>query len=134
MATTFAASFTVQENKTGIYTFTLQDVTGSAIDKVDLLRLTLTYYDILTEQIINTRQDQDALDMNDVTVFTEVPPGGMLPVTTVTWFLQPGDCAIVDDRHGVEHHAALFQWAWGTPEQRSAQQVGVSVENLLYVP
>jgi hypothetical protein len=124
----------VLEGQTSIYVFTLTDYAGQAIDKADLAFLTLTYYDLRTEEILNSRLEQDALDQNDVTVLTEIPAGGSDPVTTVTWFLQPEDTQMLDARHGVESHVALFQWAWDVPEQRAALQVRFDIENLTYVP
>ena len=125
---------TVLEGQTSIYIFTLTDDGGQTIAKDDLTSLTLTYWDHITTAIVNSRLDQDVLDQHDVTVLTEVPPGGSDAVTTVTWFLQPEDTQLVDARHGVETHVALFQWAWGDPEQRAALQVKFDVENLMYVP
>jgi hypothetical protein len=124
----------VMEGQTGIYVFTLTDDAGQAIDKAALTFLTLTCWDHITMQVVNSRLNQDVLDQNDVTVLTEIPAGGSDPVTTVTWFLQPEDTQLVDSRHGRESHMALFQWAWDTPEQRAALQVQFDVHNLAYVP
>ena len=124
----------VLEGQTSIYIFTLTDEAGQTIAKDALTFLTLTYWDHITLAIINSRLNQDVLDQNDVTVLTEIPPGGSVPVTTVTWFLQPADTQLVDARHGRESHMALFQWAWDTPEQRAALQVQFDVNNLAYVP
>lgn len=125
---------TVLEGQTAIYVFTLTDDAGIAIDKADITFLTLTYYDQRTEEILNSRLEQDVLDLNDVTVLTEIPSGSVDPVTTVTWFLQPQDTEMLDARHAVESHMALFQWAWDEPQQRAALQVQFAIENLTYVP
>lgn len=126
----------ILEGQTGFYYLLLEDKElGAPIQKTDLQTLTLTYYDRRTEEIINNRLNQDVLDLNDVTVATEVPPGQVDAVTVVTWALQPADTEMLDARHGSEVHRALFQWSWGPAgEQRAAHQVDFTIENLLYVP
>ena len=136
MAAPVDSGGSILEGQTGFYYLLLEDKELSVpIQKADLQTLTLTYYDCLTEAIINNRLNQDVLDANDVTVTTEVPPGQVEPVTVVTWALQPADTMLVDARHGTEKHRALFQWSWGPAgEQKAAQQVEFAIENLLYVP
>lgn len=97
----------VRENTTAVYTAHIKDQDGVAISAASLDALTLTLYDYRTSGVINTRDGQDVLNANDVTVTAE----GLL-----TWTMQPADNAIVGNvtPGGTEKHIALFQWTWDT--------------------
>lgn len=120
----------VKEQQTAILSFELVDGNGDAIDGVQLTTVTLTYYDLISEAIINSRENQNIYNANDVTVVVVASPLS----TTVTWTLQPEDTIIVDSRRETEEHIALFHWTWDSGNRSAAKEIQFTVENLLYVP
>lgn len=122
----------IKERQTGAYSFTLVDENDAGINMNTILTMTLTYYDKETLTIINNRQDQNVLNNNNVTVNTVISP---TLVTTVTWSFRPEDTIVVDNRHELETHVALFQWTWGSnPVLHAAHEMEFQIENLTYVP
>jgi hypothetical protein len=89
--------FTVDEDTNASHTFTILDEDGNPIQPTVL---TLTYYDQATGAIINSRDGQDVLNQNDVTVTNGV----------VLWLLQQDDTAIISPALEAEIHVALWRW------------------------
>jgi len=89
----------VRERSTGLYTATLTDENGAAI--VSLLTLTISLYDVRTGTYINNRQQQDALNANNVT----------FSAGTLTWAVQAADHQMVGAR-AIEEHRAVFEYTW----------------------
>ena len=119
----------VLEHQTALYSFTLVDEDGLGVDVSTLASMKLTYYDVATKVILNTRQAQNALNANNVTV-TTIP----LPtVTTVLWVLQPADTVLQDSRREREQHIALFEWTWQGGAKSAAHEVQFAVEQITYV-
>ena len=121
----------VYEGTSAFFSFGLADEYGEDIADSELDTLTLTYYDMGTEQIINSRENQNAFNANDVTVVTT--PGSPI-VTVVTWTLQPEDAVIVSDWKDVEYHAILFRWTWDSGGKHGAQRVLFPIKNLPHEP
>ncbi len=94
----------ILEGTTATYTATLQDENGDAIPSASLSALTLTYYDLASGDIINSRNAQNVLGANNVTVHAT---SGLL-----TWSIQAEDTVINGSKHAhtVEPHIALFEW------------------------
>lgn len=124
-------STTILEATNAFYTFEIVDALGISIDRSLLDTLILTSYDLRTETILNSREAQNVLETNNVTLTTVAGPP---LVTTVAWELQPADTAIVDATLRLEWHVLLFRWTWATGARSGAHQALYGVENLRFVP
>lgn len=101
----------VNEHSSGSYTCYLVDQDGLAVGAVNVTLARLTLYDYTSDQILNSRNDQDVRNLNGVTI-ADVVEGGVTR-TKITWSMQPADNAVVDQtRTGVEKHIALFSFSW----------------------
>jgi hypothetical protein len=82
-----------------------------------LSTLTLTLYaDDGDETIINSRNQQNVLQTNGVTVDE---------FGTLLWVLQSADLAILDSLLPYERHIALIEWTWPTDKAGKAECVFV---------
>jgi hypothetical protein len=115
----------VQERETTQFTATLKDETDAALPDTSLLTLTLTLRDCDTDTILNSRDGQNVLNANDVTVST----AGLL-----TWEMQPADSPIVTTTKDQELHEALFIWTWSGGSKTGRHVVRFLVENMARVP
>ena len=115
----------VRERTTAFYTTTIVDENDVGVALANIATLTLTYYDAETNAIINSRDDQDVKNTNNVVV--AATGGG------VTWTLQPLDTIIIDDRKELERHIALFTWTWNTVNI-GRKEIAFDIENILTVP
>jgi hypothetical protein len=122
---------TMLEGTSGLYSFALVDMAGQGIDSAFLTTLTLTLYDVDSNQIVNNRQDQNILNANDGTVTTTV---SLNPVTLVTFHLRPADTIILNDHRLVEYRVLSFRWTWDSGQEVGRHAVQLGVENLLHVP
>ncbi len=109
----------VREGSTGTYEATLKDEDGVAIQLASLTSLTLSLYDVDSRQIINERDNQDALNANNVTVHAT---SGLL-----TWSVQAADHAVVGTRR-LERHRAVFEYRWNSGAKRDWHAVEFLVE------
>jgi len=130
MASTVVLTTPILQLQTGVITFALVDDLGNGIDVSAIETLILTYYDLLSQKIINARQAQDVHNANSVTLTTVIGPP---LVTTVTWTLGPLDTILVDPRHELEQHIALFEWAWAGGSRHDAHEIQFGIEQLTYV-
>jgi len=114
--------FTVKEKTTSKYTATLKDEDGTAIALASLTTLTLTLYDIssTSRTIINSRNAQNVLNANNVTVHAT---SGLL-----TWEMQAADNEIQDSNKKIERHRALFKFSWSGGQ--GIHEVDFDVENI----
>lgn len=118
--------FQVHEKENATFTATLEDSTGTPIPLAQLVTLTLTLYDVDTESIVNSRDAQNVLNTNNVTVHST---SGL-----VTWEMQTADNVLTTTTKATELHIALFQWTWGTsPVRAGRHEVGIRVTNLVKV-
>ena len=122
---------TLLEATTGIFSFPLLDQDQVGVPLIVLDTLTLTYYDVDSGVIVNSRLHQDALNANNVTVVTV--PGPPL-VTTVTFAIQPEDTVILNDLRALEQRVMQFHWTWDGGTKANAYQAQFGVENLRFVP
>ena len=79
---------TVNEGATALYSATLKDETGTLINGPALDALTLTVYDVLTREIVNSRNYQDVLNKNNVTISA---------TGDLQWTLTPADNVMITD-------------------------------------
>ena len=122
-------STTMLEATTGLLTFLLVDSVGDGVPVSMLTTLTLTYYDVISGTIVNSRNAQNVLNANDVSVTTAGSPA----VTTIEWQIQPADTAMVDPELALEYRVAQFRWTWDSGTRHDAFQVQFAVENMAFV-
>ena len=94
----------VNEKTTARYQTTLLDETGVGIASGSFVSLSLTLYNVSTGAIINSRNSQNVLNANNVTI----SGSGLL-----TWTMVPNDNSIIGSEK-TEHHKALFEGVYST--------------------
>jgi hypothetical protein len=129
MPTPILLTETLLEATTGLYTFGIMFGTGETGGF--LQTLTVTLYDVDTNQVVNGRLDQDILNVNDGTVTTDLGPP---VVTTVTLLLQPEDTVIFNAARQVEYRVLAFAWTWDQGRLVDRHVVQFGIENVLFVP
>jgi hypothetical protein len=131
MPTPELLSETLIEGTTGRYSFALVDADGHGIDSSFLTMLTLTLYDVDSQQILNARQEQNIFNANNGTVTTTLGP----PLTTTVVFqIQPADTVILNQNRLTEFRVLSFRWQWDSGNQVGRHAVQFGIENLLHVP
>jgi hypothetical protein len=123
--------YETNEKTSPVYSFQMTDsADGTNIDEAALQALTLTYYNVADGTIINSRENQDIKDANQV----DVSVAGL-----VTWGLTTADTIIVDVTTPIgsfEKHRALFTWTYissDTTTKTGRDQIDILVRNLLKV-
>lgn len=121
-----AAVTTYRINKltTFKYPATLLDQNGAGLGPADLTTLTLKLYDATTFAIINSRDDQNVLGANGVTIDSS---------GNLVWIMDPADNPILDLTLSSEVHVALFKWTWGVG-RKGDHEVQFRVVNIKFVP
>lgn len=122
-------TFCVDEQTRPDYSFSMTDsADGSTIPESSLQTLTLTYYNVADGSIINSRDDQDIKDTNNVVVAS---------LGTVTWTLQDADTTIQDtsatEVDEYERHRALFTWTYTSSDgltKSGRDEIDILVKNL----
>lgn len=114
---------TVLQGTTSPYTAILKDETNTPIDGTILDALLLTYYDVATRAVINTREAQNVLNTNNVTIDVN----GLL-----TWVIQPADAIILDPRRELEAHQALFTFSWAGGTRIARHEIQFFVEAITF--
>ncbi len=110
----------VKERETGIESFSLKDEDGNAIPAGSLTSATLTLHVVHTGAIVNSRNAQNILNANNVTI----DGTGLL-----AWTIQAADMAITDDSRRVEVHRALFVFKWGSGREKP-YEIDYEIENM----
>lgn len=120
-------TFTVDEGSTPDYVVTLKDKNLNPLPGSVLDSLTLTYYQEYSEEIVNSRNGQNVLQLNGVTVDSS----GKL-----TWHLTPQDTAILDDALHQEPHVARFDYTFPglTQTEVGRREVRFLVNNIRRTP
>lgn len=110
----------VNEGTTSQITFSLTSETGAAVVAASLLTMTLTLWNDVDHTIINSRNAQDVLNTNGVTIDS----AGL-----VTWIGSIADNVMVDRTLETELHIAEFNWTYPNPQgtKDGKHQVGVRV-------
>ena len=123
-----ASTFDVTERSSALYTATLVDEAGDAVerDAIDSLRLWL--YEVRSNTIINSRDNQDVLAQGS--------HGVTFADGVVSWQLSPDDNAIVraTQQPVVEYHEAVFAATWSGGARGKTWKVSIRVSNLTPVP
>ena len=111
------------EGTTPEITANLQDENGDAVAGSNLTTLTLTLFsrNDLSYPIINTREDQNVLNVNDVTV----DEAGL-----VTWSTQPEDTIVYDSNLKLEKHRAVFEWTYDSGAKNGKHIIDMTIKNL----
>lgn len=113
------------ELTSGQYTAVLTDEEGVAIDGTILTTMVLTLYNLDSDlTIINSRNDQDVLNTNGVTIDAS---------GNLTWTISPADNAIVNSAAAAERHVALFEYTWSLGAKAGKHEVILVVKNLAQV-
>jgi hypothetical protein len=112
----------VNERTTAKYTTDpLTDEDGAVIAGSTMTTATLTLYDQKTGAIINSRNQQNVNNANNVTI---------ADTGIVSWTLMPADNAIVNGRLSQEMHVAVFDFRWDGGTSRSVHEVKILVNNV----
>lgn len=113
-----------REGATSRITGTLVDETGTGITLGYLVSVTLTLTDQETGAVINSRDQQDVLNANDVTIDAN---------GNLTWILAPEDNVILSSTINslgiVERHVALFEWVYATSRKGNCE-IYIDVSNV----
>ncbi len=109
----------VPEKSSAKLTAKLQDEDGNGVGNPTTLILTLYVEGDLTS-IINSRNGQNVLNVNNVTVDSS---------GNLTFLMQPADNQIINTNRKIERHVALFEWTWGSGKE-SRHEIIIPVENL----
>lgn len=99
--------FFVNQDSTARYTATITDENGDAIPSADLTSVKLTLKNMDDGAIINSRNLQDVLNANDVTIDAD----GLL-----TWDMTPDDNPLIDNSRKKERHRAIFTFVFGAKQ------------------
>lgn len=126
MATQTAQPFEALEETTAIYGTTVQDENEDAIAAASITTLVLTLYDKTTEQIINSIEGLNVLNLNNVTVDVN---------GALEWTMAPADNEIIGAPAigGTEEHIALFEYTYSGGTKAGKHEVRILVKNLLKV-
>lgn len=119
----------VKEGTGAVYTATLKDSAEVPIPKANITTIKLTLYNVSDGSIINSRDDQNVKDLNNVTIHAT---SGLL-----TWTMQAADNPIVGTAIAVgrtEEHRGLFEYAGNFLASPGKHDAVFKVENLGKVP
>lgn len=114
----------VDEGTSAKYTAGITDESEAYIALADLTAITLTLYDYATGTIINSREDQNVKNANDVVISS----AGLL-----TWTLKPADNIIVTaamHKNAYEKHVALFEYTWNSGDDAGKHELEFEVRQL----
>ncbi len=93
----------VHQDTSGKYSAQLVDQNLAALDSTIVESITLTLYDTKTEDIINSRDAQDVLNTNQVTIDCD---------GTLVWDWTSLDMPLLSTTKDQELHTALFTIVW----------------------
>jgi hypothetical protein len=119
------------EGTTALYSVDLIDENDVAVELASLTTLTLTVYDATTGVVVNSRDNVDALNANDVTVQELAGPPARLQVV---WTLQPEDTVLLAAWRAIEYHTVVLRWTWDSGTKAGAHVVNVGITNLANEP
>lgn len=108
-----APTFQINEQESGRFTALITGDDEQPLPGSTLATLRLTLYVIKqdgTDQILNSRNQQNVLGVNDVVVYDtpQTDPDGNL--YNLLWNVRSADTVIVENALGWERHIALFEW------------------------
>jgi hypothetical protein len=135
MPSTLQVTERVRERSTPRIYFLLVDENGDALTASQLSTLTLSLYDERTGTVLNSRDAQNVLNTNNVTVYDTVQ--GQAPAAgadderyNVLWQVQPGDNAVLSTKRQpvLERRRAVFRYTWASGAREDWQAVEWLVE------
>lgn len=130
--------YNINEQTTGVYRGTIVDEGGAMLPGSTLSTLTLTLYAKTSagNQYINSRNEQNVLNDNGVTVYDALQTDTLSDGSTVSynlkWIIDVDDTTLVNSSLKVERHFALFEWTWPTTKA-GKREVILAVQNLTEV-
>lgn len=114
---------TILEGAAPSICMTIQDADDNALPLAGLSTIVLTLYlKGHSSTIINSRDNQDVKNMNDVTIHAT---NGLL-----TWNLQETDTAYQGNSGIFETHVALFEWTVTTDSRKFKKEVEFDVQQV----
>jgi hypothetical protein len=129
-------AFSVNERTSPDYYATLVDPTGALVPGSLLTTLTLTLYDVVSGSVLNSRNAQNVLNLNDVTVYNTAQSvtlsGGTVVSFNLWWAMRAADNVILGTRE-LERHVALFTATWTDANNKPRQlehEIVILVTNL----
>jgi hypothetical protein len=117
MATQFK---NILEKTSRKYSAIIKDMDNIAVPAASLTTMVLTLYSIHSLAVINSRNAQNVLNANNVSI----DANGVL-----IWEMQPADNVVLDTTLQVEVHRAKFEWTWGGGKA-GRHEVDFQVRNL----
>ncbi len=125
--------FPIDEQEGGSYLATVLDDLGVMIPGSILTALQLTVWVVRQDgstAIVNNRNHQNVLNLNNVTVYDTLQTGDGRPYN-LRWKIQPEDTTFVEVLP-FERHLFLFEWTW--PQGNGKHENVLVVRNLQMVP
>jgi len=113
----------VNERTSAQYTATITDETGAVVPGSTLSAALLTFYDLKTKTIINSRNAQNVNQTNGVSISE---------AGVVTWVLTPADNPIVNvlSHQTQETHIGVFDFRWDAGASRVVHPFTVLVTDV----
>lgn len=127
------ARFPIDEEESGSYLATITDDLGVLIPGSTLSALLLTLYVVRQDgstAIVNSRNHQNVLNLNNVTVYDVLQTLADGRTYNLRWRIQPQDTTLVEALP-YESHFFLFEWTW--PQGEGKHEAVLVVKNLLMV-
>lgn len=112
------------ENTTAFITGTIHNENKVGIPAAQLTTLKLWVYDKRSKAIINSLEDIDILNANNVTLDVDGVDGNL------ELELTPDDMPMVNENRRVEAHIAQFKWTYASGTKAGAHEVEFNVYNL----
>lgn len=127
-------AFPMDEQESGSYLATITDDLGVMLPGSTLTALALSLYVVNAagvEVIINDRNHQNVLNLNNVTVYDTLQTLSDGRTYNLRWRVQAQDTTLVEPL-AFERHLGLFEWAW--PGGQGKQELVLVIKNLRRVP
>lgn len=124
----------VLEQSGGSYIATLRDPQGNILPGSILQTLRLTLYTVNrdnTFSIVNSRQKQPCLNINDVTVYDALQTAANGKRFNLRWRFQPADTTMIDPALAFERHMMLWEYTWA--DGAGKHEATIVVHNLRVV-
>jgi hypothetical protein len=112
----------IDEKTTPVYKATIKDAEGTPIPLDQITTLTMNLWNQATRSIINSRQDQNILNLNGVIVD---PTSGALK-----WTMAPADTTIENPALSYESRVAQFVWTYSGGNKRGTHEILFTIRNL----
>ncbi len=112
--------FEVPEGSTPVYRSVLIDDLGEIVQGALLDTLTLTVVQEYTFEIVNGRDSQNVLNVNDVGVDNN---------GNLEWVLTVDDTVVLNNALRKEMHRALFTWTFDSGEKSGNKEVIIMITN-----